>query len=545
MKLLIFPSYNEIFPNHEEESINDIISKVSSKEILKLLSRINRDLFFNRNDTVTSEKIFYDLCSNINELDRNSIIDNYNSFKLQKRRYDPSVIIFLEITILDLMIEVFRGINSLEYKESDKELLSITVLKGLLTCNSVYDRKLKYKFPSGIDPNSNFVTGIHQFGFSTPRDITYLINISSEFFKYLSSNSKLKIYLDEFLNQMQIDDYRKYINFIASASFQVLLQNNYRLSLNEYYKPELKHIFDSLSIDLSQSTIYELPINYDRDYKLLREKPILKIEDNTYCILDQNFLLDKLHIGLFFSIYYGTSLKNNKSLYDKFDNFLSDLGLDFAEKQLLYKIIPNCFRENSNAILVAGDKFQIEYSDYYVRENDSLFLFEFKNYIINADVKNSLDFDKIYKAIVSKTYEEEVRNKKGEVVKIKSKGVKQLANTINQINKGGFEFDLIEKSNQNKLYVYPILVYTDEFFNVEGMHEITDKYYNIEISNITQGSHQINRLILISLYDLIRVSYTINKRKIPFAYLLDLYHERLKHLTILSRAKSQSLIIDA
>lgn len=514
MDHIVFPGFKDIFPKSNEPTVEELIDRVSSKEILKMLSMINLDIYLNRLDTETNESIFLNICQNINETERSLILHSYIQFRQVKRSYNPKVIIFFEFVILKTMINVLKRYNDKIYDALDSELLSITVLQLLLLENTYLDKKQK-SILGNINLKSNFVVQASQCSFNL-RDPFYQLNLSSEFLSYLHNESNLKPFLVEFLSKMRLNGYKEYMNLIIELFISPLEKGNYILKLDKFYQTLFGPALDHMSIDVLDNKPFIFLNGFDSDYKIIREKPLLKLDYNIYCVLDLNFLIDKLYIGIIFSIYYSTTLKDRKDIFKNFADFLSHLGQHFAENQLLYRLVPNCFKNDEATIRVAGNVYPVEYSDYYVRQGNNIFLFELKNYIINADIKDSYNYDKIRNAVNEKMLKSTDSNK--------SKGVSQLINTINKIHNGGFSFDNLSDNIDSRLNIYPILVYTDEFFDITGMQELINQFFRKEIPGHVKNAHYIRGVILINLYDLIRVSYTVHKGQKSFMELMNIYY---------------------
>lgn len=520
----LFPSYKEIFPSEEEPTFEDLIKNVSTLELLKLLSEININIYLHSHETRVHEKIFSEICNNINRKYRREITTNYNNFKTSNAASKPNVIIFLSVNILDVMIATFKYSNNHIHKKSDQELLSLTAIKCILLANTLHNRKMEHF--GYINNISNFAVSAAQYSFNRPRNPFYLINLSSELFSFLENSKDLSPYVSEFLEKLNLKDHKEYINIIMNLQTEPIVSNNYIIKLGKSFEPYLKDSLDFLSTDISKNVFPKLPSGYDRDYRLIREKPLVKIGNNQYCILDINLLSDKMYIGLIFNIYNNTSLKTRKNLFGSFSDFLNHLGQEFAEKQIFHKIIPTLFVNDKPSVMTAGNEYtNEEYSDYYIRNDQDIYLFEYKNYLINADIKSSFNYGKIHEEIYKKMVE-----KIDDSGKTKPKGVTQFINSIEKINKKGFAFDPLDLKDKKKLNIYPILVYSDEFFNIHGMHDLLNKNFFIRLNNKIRKSHNIKDIILISLEDLIKVSYTVNKDNMSFQELVRSYFIKEKNL---------------
>lgn len=518
MVLLIHPSYTEIFPG-TMPTLEETIGKISSKTLLIALSVLSQKIYLHKSDIDVHEDILREICLDISSLERDKIFNNYIKFKKNLIREGNQPIIFNNIAILNCIYKVFQNINNLpDTTKLDPETNSIYILKALLIANSLHDAQLEQI--AEMDLNKRIlITEASQYEFINNKDAFYQISLASEFFQFISQDPVLNEFLKEFLTKVKLNNYIDYIRHVFALYIQPLYNDKYRIVVENDDKDSVGEFFNSLAHDFSNTQPVLNSVKDDVDYKLLRNQPLLKTEENTYYIINFNFLIDKLYQGLIFNFYNSTSLKRRKDIFTDFSQFLSHLGTNFAEKRIFHKLIPGCFIPNRFTVIKSGDEEQEEYSDYYVRQSTRLFLFEFKNYIINAKVKHSFNFEEIKQEVFKKLVENE---------KSKPKGVSQLLNVIDKINQGGFSFDNFAPKFGKRLFIYPILVYSDDFFMIEGMQQIVSQFFKDKLNSEVVKRQNIKDVVLISLSDLIDIKYAVTKGHITFESLLNIYYEEAK-----------------
>jgi len=99
---------------------------------------------------------------------------------------------------------------------------------------------------------------------------------------------------------------------------------------------------------------------------------------------------------------------------------------------------------------------------------------------------------------------------------------------ILNLDKNDFPFDKIDEKNRRKLKIYPIIVYTDLFFSLDGVGHYLNGLFDDAIQEFrTDVGFQINDLILISLQTVFDIINKVEKREYTFAQLCDLYYRKL------------------
>jgi hypothetical protein len=189
--------------------------------------------------------------------------------------------------------------------------------------------------------------------------------------------------------------------------------------------------------------------------------------------LNVNFLLDQFYKAQIFSFNAFLKSKNIKG------EFLSEKGKNFTEGIYLPTVLDTCFPHFTRFY---GDDCvnskKEELCDAYLRESNKICLIEFKDVLLNASVKNGADKEKLYVELEKKFLANQTN---------KPKGVTQLLNALKDINDYSVSFDnSVPKSN---LEIYPIIVYTDTTFGIEGINKyfkekFTKGIESLELQNI-------------------------------------------------------------
>ncbi|MEI9808349.1 MAG: hypothetical protein WDO16_11030 [Bacteroidota bacterium] len=185
----------------------------------------------------------------------------------------------------------------------------------------------------------------------------------------------------------------------------------------------------------------------DRDYKPIRQYPLFGAGKNTYVFLDFRFFVDKFYQGFLFDFSAITKIL--------FGNLKTEMGSEFSEHILFYTVMAKCFSGYGD-IRLSGDEIKAKIGsgepDYYIRQGSDVFLFEFKDVVITADIKYSGDPEKIKKGISEKL---EITSDG------KRKGISQLLNTIKSIGSDLYKLKGVDHIQADETAFYPIIVHTD------------------------------------------------------------------------------------
>ncbi len=331
------------------------------------------------------------------------------------------------------------------------------------------------------------------------------------FFSFCETDVEYKEYLLLFLREYNVATWDKYLLNLITF-YLTLLQQDIQLT-PKLCAPNL----NKQTADFLDAFCLNEHRNYKRsdDFTELRNTPIYKYE-NYYLFLYFNFFVDKIYQGFLFD--FAKVLSKNKCRIKDFGDLKSDLGEKFAEHFAFYKTIDLCFKnyadiqlkgENIKIILKEGEP------DFYMRQGNKVFLFEFKDPTLNKKTKHSGDFEEIKRCILEK-FEETSSDKK--------KGIKQLVNTIKQIQNLQYNRSELDEFIPNKIVIYPILVHTDCSFEVEGINYILkERFKQLLIEGNIKNHHQIKDVVLINLDTLISLQDLFQSNKLKISTCINEY----------------------
>lgn len=453
---------------------------------------------------------------------RISLRQNYFAFKNKIHSEGNAVTLFASGALLRLIEQIILNFNTLQEKQIKDVDDEMALLEAWLVNNATFDLEVA----EGTKPLIDNLLGVllvnqaSQYEFVKRKDFAYQTLLAYTFFEFLANDLDLNVYLKQFLSCKQVQTYSEYLSHLIGVYGDGLKGDSFGFGIAPD-SIEALFFFDSIAYDLSADPFANLQNNKpDPDYKLLRTRPLIKQEDSTYYPVHLNFFVDKIYQGLLFDFYQHSSIRDK---YKDFGKFLGFLGQEFAETQLFDQYLISCFLPKKYLVAVSGNEYsKIEYSDYYVRESNALYLFEFKNSIINAQIKQSKNFDKIKTEILKKLVYSPENNKK--------KGVGQLLNVIHKVAEGGFVFDDLVGKRVGRLHIFPIIIHTDDFFALDGVQNIISEEFSILLKQKPIKRHQVNDITLMHLQDIIDIQFLVQSGKTTFKDIIQTYFINKKTL---------------
>ena len=234
-------------------------------------------------------------------------------------------------------------------------------------------------------------------------------------------------------------------------------------------------ILDYLSIPIDATIPYLSNSYRDRannvDYRCFRAHPLIKIADKRYLIYSLPILLERLYSGMFWDI------------KDGFNDPFNFYNKEFVEKVLFRtQIVKNLSRVRTSACyptleIISENSIKEEPNqpDFYIREKESIILFECKAIRINGALKDKSDIDELLKILKTKLYNSDCnidksrKDKKSERV-----GVTQLVHQMKMIDEDTFKWD---KEIPDNVAYYPVIVLEDSRLVKPGITYIINSWY--------------------------------------------------------------------
>lgn len=306
------------------------------------------------------------------------------------------------------------------------------------------------------------------------------------FVDFSNSDKKFKQFVDDFIRIKGYHSAIEYLGYIFNIVASTVVHEP-PINIIKFSEDSGKWVdfMDGMSADSD---------NFEENDGLsaIQSRPIYRLGENKYAILFTRFFVDKMFQGMLFDM--AAALASEGIFKDKVGAYISlkqQVGERFSEQFLLYRTLEKTLFRRMQVRLTGEALHKVLKSgepDYYARRNNRVFVFEFKDVRLDAQTKSSCN----YETIRQKLYNCFVENEDG-----RPKGVKQLANVIeNKLP------DILEKSDMTvpkvELKIYPIIVYTDGSFDIEGINYYLSGEFR-RIIHVTDDRYQVKDLVMVNL----------------------------------------------
>lgn len=507
-------TYSAIFnkkPNQEELYI--LLCQIPTFSAIELISF----LYFRKTQQLIDEQehtLFFPLLFKLDKEFQQTLITYLQ--KINIKEY-----IFLDKKSLLILIDNLLANNNKGKDELTEEQFSKLIMAYLICC----DQRVSYQ-NSNLSEIKNIDSAIkillpeqlkvNEIEF--PKDYRVEFIRFYMFVQFCLENEKYKKYLDTFLNEYRIKSWDAYLFFVFDLYLKMVTNN----------EGATNKIFDINPVEYEANYLKLMSIDTDNyipsiDCKNIREKPILYLGDNQYVVMVVSFFIDKIFQSFIFDL---ARILEKHHLIKNYGSIKSEISYYFTEQYLFYNLMENCFNKRHSILLKGKDiknKLQDGEPDYYIRNANRIFIFEFKDVMLDANTKYSGDIDKIKKEILElfewSTIEKRTGNLKNKPV---PKGITQLLNTIeNKLSTILSEIDPLENM-VHPIYIFPIIVYQDCSFDIEGVNYILNNRFQKALS-IRQfpSNYIIKEVTMISLNTIIQLEDFFSSGKLRLGTIIN------------------------
>lgn len=445
-------TYPDLF-NDSNQDVNHLLKNIDSDILIQVMCYINSYLFpYNDDDvTVKQKEIFQKFFRRL---------PNGTRYKLEVL-IENKKILFLRSSILEFVQYVFMNYHIIHEFEDTTPEHELNLLKAyLLISDKKQDKSFNLK--KNDKKQELFYTFFwpflaQQFDLNKIEHPIFPLLKGAIYLSYFKNNEKYNSYYNEFLDKSGCKTGWEYIH-------KLIL-----LSKNGYENEPVAQVGTDYTNPFFKNSIF----NHDeflkaehlrKNFNGFKARPIYKANNNQLYIIDWDFLNRKFFDGLIRDFYEVTSIHQ---IIKKFPDFLATFSKDISEDILFRKTIEACFKNRFNEILF--NRFPEKCpADCYLRYNQYIFLFEFKNNSFSSKSLDAGSFDSIKEEIDRKmnfTYNWEDNTK--------NKGVAQIINQIKQLHES---FESQNKLSRDKIkfrnmVIIPIVVYSDKVFGMPGIND--------------------------------------------------------------------------
>jgi hypothetical protein len=152
--------------------------------------------------------------------------------------------------------------------------------------------------------------------------------------------------------------------------------------------------------------------------------------------------------------------------------------------------------------------------DYYIRDGSKVFMFEFKDVLMNWEVKQSRNVWSIKEAIINK-FE---KSKAGQ-----NKGISQLKNSITNFKKGVYLEAKVDEINPDSATIYPVLVHTDLTLEAYGVNRFINERFKDLFKEIDLRRYRIKKVTVLHLDTLIQLQDFFRSGRLKLATCINAY----------------------
>ena len=346
--------------------------------------------------------------------------------------------------------------------------------------------------------------------------ITQFIKASLAFRFFENNSDGTREIIAEFVSRYHSSSWEGYLkNYLPIVIAIIKKENEGSLDLivtkNGKYEKSCAFL-DSLILN-------EEPNLEDLDFISVRSHPFIKVDEGKYRLISPVFTCEKIYESLYFEFAQINKILKSKNKAHITGDFRGFYCLKYSEEYLLYEIL-NRSIPNKHIKLTGEDLRNNGITgepDYYWRNGNKIFLFESKDVFVNAEVKQSNDFQLIEEALKTKFYYYTKRET------IHYVGIIQLINSISSILKNEYNFDSI---NIERVRIYPILIIHHNIYNTPGLNLLLNEWFRFELEKLQADgliTDNVNDLVVIDMNTFILYGEQLRNRKIQLEVLISDY----------------------
>lgn len=506
-------SYSQMFPNKETPAIRELLQDIPSRIVLVVLSYINHHLYLRTNE----DKIFAFLARNWPSDVKHGIMA---AALVAARKAGHHPTFFSHWLITDFIKQELLNWREFEYQHPDTtpdDELKIFIAYLVSVDITIYKNQEKLT-GSKASPISQFFeftwpSLIQQYEFTTELNPIFQALKTNAFLEAMLKVPEFKASVEKYLADYGFDNpwsfVSGYINIIKGAIDKTKKVDLPLLNIASDHP--YRQIIERRAIDPEK---YAANKQDQLRYAGIRKQPLFHFEDNAFLVSNWNFLYSQLGIGVTFDLFFRS--KSLRKAYGDIPTFRSFIGKHVSEEIIFQSLLKFAYGKNKYDILYLGEKD--EYPDGYLRQGNSIFIFEYKDVLFADATTEAATFADITTTIREKFLE----NAGG-----KSKGIRQIANHIEFLSREEFEFDRFTKKHRRKsIDIYPVIVYSHNQFSMPGVNH----WLNEQAAPLLKGFpfRSVRPATLISesyLFDFLKM-FRDNRLK----EILNDYHRTLKSI---------------
>lgn len=312
-------------------------------------------------------------------------------------------------------------------------------------------------------------------------------------FLYRSKDKRLKVLRARFLAHFHIGNWVEYlIPHIMTIHYLKENSGLLRMKSNSKYGKRGRRVLEKSCID--KDAIIAVADN--PDYLAFRAKPFIRLKKHHYAITNQSFVIEHM----FNSVYFELKQFRKDAGFLSDDEFRQFYTTEFSQKFMFEGYVKQLIPTNVEKAVSGSQCDEILKTakregkrtdgvvplDYYFRVPEGCVVFEYKDTLTNAKVKEKRDAEKLFAEIRKKFFESDEGN---------HKGVTQLLDSVKAIQESSFFFDNLTQD----AVIYPVLVVDNPVYSMRGMHTVLEYMMREECERRGLRSDLVKPLVLMDV----------------------------------------------
>lgn len=520
-------SYRDLFPERRFYKIKDLLSGLSKKEMLRLVNNMynklaNKPFFDSLYDGNDAHMDVVRFClSHHNAKYIREVLTRYRKFQ---KSQNAAISYFCGISNVGV-VYLLREIMSMKESKICKSRVETekNFFQALLQTNYYnYEREtIKDKFE--YRKNKELYCGLmmisrfrqNEIEESSPgaisREYVRQVVKCMAFFEFAAKDEITSKLMPTFLSDYGIKTWEQYpfafLSVLALTGFKECIVNFDNLDTES--QECCRKAIDRVSVDYD-----EIIVKKDNpDYKLFRDRPMIKVSDKEYFISNVGFTIGKIYDSLYFQFldYYTKEGGSSKKFLQYFTTVFSEGTL---LSQTLKKICGNQYEVTLDdpECKTINSKVQSP-PDFYIRSGNVVILFELKDIKMRAWTREYGSVDEYARFF----YEHLVDDGKRTI------GIGQILRQIKRIKTADFAWD---KDCPPDSRVYPVIVLADYRQTASGLKNLLDIWMRVEAAKEQISLDNVGPVILMDLATL--MVYAENFKKDGFIAYFDDYYMKSK-----------------
>ncbi|MES2382122.1 MAG: hypothetical protein V4538_13830 [Bacteroidota bacterium] len=521
MKRGVMLKSKDLFPDEDLE-LKMLVQDIPSIVVLAVLASINSRFFIDEpkpqlQARILNEVFLFRQSLEISQKIRNSIVIFF--------RNNPDVdyenhVLFSAKTVLMFMeyeLTNFREkhVGWIDTNPEDE----LKLFKALLLFNDQLDSKLpplpkigKTYSPDALFYETHWPLIVSQYDFMKPIDSIYQM-IKGVVLMSELKKEELSFYVNKFLEINKRGSIHEYLLEVLQLIIYCTTGDNQSLFSRSGFTLKSDNIPTFYDSNCMNPEDYHKNEKYKINHDGLKSKPLMKLDELQYIVFHWNFLAKKLYDGLIFDFLHVTGVVAERGL--TYANFKSKYSDEIIEKIIFKNVMTYILSAKKN--LLHFEEGQGE-PDLYYRNKNNVILFEFKDVSFASNAMESSTFEAI---------RDEIERKICSCSDKKPKGVGQIIRTIEKIIGNQYNFDSFE--NMSKWTIYPVIVITDEMFEIPGINRYINTIFTNHIEQYQDKFKKIEDVIIVNLDFLFSYIGKLKKREYNLLELLSGYNKYIKY----------------